>query len=447
MKYKSLVSAIILVTLHGALTGCGGSDDTNDEHDSTHDHGSVAASSGRLLIVDASNTETNIYDLSDSDLLASISLDSLPSAIYASAGYRYAALIERNADKVSFVNGGLWQEPHDDHFHTYSTTPTLLNLSYTGSRPTHFVPHGDQVAIFFDGDTTTGANAGVQVFNDYMVQEGEMPLTLEFSMPMHGVAEPRGDYMLATIRRNDSDSTSSNFILPDQVGVFHLHDDEYELEQTFDIPCPDLHGAAQNENHIIFGCSDGVLLVTDSGNNTFSAQKLLNSDDVAEGLRIGSVWGHGESGQFIAQASAHSSDTIQFFFIDPIEAEMELIDWQPVTNAKPVARAFTFEADKFVILDDQGYLTVIEPHLEDGRTRWDYSERMDITDADISEMPEGMKFSMALAQNDHAVYIADPIEQHVLMIDLELLLVEGEIALDYAPSMITWLGIAETHND
>ena len=97
-------------------------------------------------------------------------------------------------------------------------------------------------------------------------------------------------------------------------------------------------------------------------------------------------------------------------------------------------------------MDDQGYLTVIEPHLEDGHTHWEYGARLDITEADVSTMPEGMNFSMTFAQNGHMAYIADPIEQHVLIIDLELLMVDGDIELDYAPAMITWLGIAETHD-
>ncbi len=443
----------IAATMALAITGCGGADTTinerdpiaaEDDHDHEGEHGGTAL--GRLLVINTTDTEADVFDLEDSDLITNVTLDALPSAVYATGGYRFAALIERNADTVGFVDGGLYQEPHDDHFDLFQIMPSLSSFSLSGSRPTHFVTHEGQSAVFLDGDSSTGNDAGVLVFDDHMVEEAEDPTSLAFSMPMHGVAEPRDDYLLTSVRRDDADSTSTNFILPDQVAVYHLHDGEYDLEETFTETCPDLHGAAQNETHIIFGCSDGVLIVTDNGSGSFSAQKLANSSDVADGLRIGSIWGHHESAQFIGKASAHGGSTVQLFTIDPAEVEMEEIDWQPMPDASPVTQGFAFEAEQFVILDDQGYLTVIEPHEEAGHTHWEYGDRFDFTTADVSTMPDGFKFSMALAQNAHTVYIADPIQQHILTVDLDVLGETGDIELDYPPSMITWLGIAEEHD-
>lgn len=416
------------------------------EHDHDHEHSETekehgVTGPGRLLVVNADALTANFYDLSDGDVVTSISLDALPSAVYATGGFRYAALIERNADTVGFIDGGLWQEAHEDHFDLVASLPSLLNVSVLGSRPTHFVTHEGQVALFLDGNAEAGTNAGVRVFNDHMLEDGDSPWVLDYSMPMHGVAEPRGDYLLATIRRDDSLSTSQNFVLPDQVGVFHLHDGAYELESTFEETCPDLHGAAQNETHIIFGCSDGVLVIADNGGGAFSAAKLANPAVMADGLRVGSVWGHHESSQFIGQASSRESDTVQLFVIDPEENEFELLDWQPQDNAKPIARDFAYEAEQFIILDSLGYLTSIEPHVEGEHTHWEYASRLDITDADITTMPEGASFSMTFAQNSHTVYISDPIEQHVLSVDLEQMQVTGDIELDYIPSKTTWLGI------
>ena len=53
---------------------------------------------------------------------------------------------------------------------------------------------------------------------------------------------------------------------------------------------------------------------------------------------------------------------------------------------------------------------------------------------------------MTFSQNAHTVYIADPISQHIVVVDLDTFEVSGEIELDYVPSMITWLGIAEEHD-
>ena len=394
--------------------------------------------------MDTATVQAQVFDLEDNSPIATIPLDALPSAVYASGDYRFAALIERDADKVGFVDGGLWQEAHEDHFDLFTALPVLSNFMLTGSRPTHFDTHEGQVAVFFDGDTGAGSNAAIQVFDDEVIADAETSATVSFSVPMHGVAKPRGEHLLATVRRDDAESTSTNLILPDQVGVYHLHDGDYELEQTLDVACPDLHGAAQNETYVVFGCGDGVLLAAEGNDDTYSAQKMLNPDAIADGARIGSLWGHEASGQFIGSASA--DDVTQFFAINPDEGEIERIDWQPTANAKPVARNFAFAAEQFVILDDQGYLTLIEPHQDGGHTHWEYGARLDITEADVNLMPEGMKFSMTLAQNGHTVYIADPISQHIVVVDLEVLAITDEIELDYAPAMITWLGIAEGHD-
>lgn len=444
---------LAVVSVVGALTGCGNAETIINEKaavpsDDGHNHGdqSDTMATGRLLIVNPAKVETQVYDLNDGDLLTSISLASQPSAVYATGGFRFAALLRRDAGSVGFIDGGLWQEAHDDHFDSYSNTPSLSNFSLEGSRPTHFQGHQGQVALFMDGDDTTGANASVQVFDDHAIEAAQQPATLEFLMPQHGVAEPRGEYLVTSIRREDAQTTSSNVVLPDQVGVYHRHDGAYELEQTFAATCPDLHGATQNDAYVIFGCSDGLLLVSDNGDGTYGAQKLANSDEVAEGLRFGSLWGHHESGQFFGQASSSSSDSVQLFMIDPAENLMELIDWQPMPGAKAVVQGFSSEAEQFVVLDDQGYLTLIEPHTEAGRTHWEYGANLAITQADVSLMPEAMNFSMTFSQNHHIAYIADPIEQHVLAVDLALLQVIDDIELDYAPGSVTWLGIAQEHD-
>lgn len=454
---KPLLLSLCISATTLTLTGCGGADTTINEKDpiaseegDDHNHGGgvpngVAA--GRLLVVNPTDTQADVFDLADNDLITTVALDAVPSAVHATGGFRFAALVERSADTVGFIDGGLFQEPHDDHFDTFMQMPALSNFTLTGSRPTHFVTHEGQSAVFLDGDAATGANAGVQILNDSMIERAEAPATVTFSMSMHGVAEPRGEHLITSLRREDAQSTSANTVLPDQVGVYQRQDGEYTLEQTFDVTCPDLHGAAQNENHIVFGCSDGVLLVTDNGNDTFSAQKIPNSDAVAQGLRIGSLWGHHDSAQFIGQASSRTSDTIQFFAINPVDNTMALIDWQPETDATPVSRSFAYEAEQFVILDDKGYLSVIEPNDRDGQTLWEFGEKMLITDADLSQMPEGMRLSMTTAQNAHIVYVADPIAQHIRKINVDMLMAEGDIELTYAPAMITWLGIAQTHSE
>ncbi|VUD62576.1 hypothetical protein TDB9533_03068 [Thalassocella blandensis] len=443
----------LLAALGIALTGCGDAEttinekdpvvDEDDDHDHDHDHES--AGHGRLVVTNNATQEALVYDLEDGSLLDAFALAEAPSAVYASGNYRYAVMANREGDIVNFMDGGVWQEDHVDHLHDYEEAPLLLDYSVTGSRPTHVVNHDGQIAVFFDGDATSGSSASISVFSDMDITDANTALPgVAFDTNMHGVAEPRGDHLFSSWRRDDAQSTSANPILPDQIAVYHLHDGEYEQEQILDVACPDLHGAAQNESFVIFGCSDGVVLVHEH-DGAFEAEKILNGDDMAEGLRIGAIYGHEESEQFIAMASAHGGSSVQWYAIDPAEAEMELIDWQPVENATVVDRGFGFEAEQFLILDSEGYLTVIEPHAHDGHTHWEFGTRVDITEEDVATMPEGTNFSVSFAQNGHQAFVTDPIAQHILIVDLELMDIDGEIDLGFSPNSVTWLGIAESH--
>jgi hypothetical protein len=453
--FKPLVCSLTVVAaLH--LTACGDAETTITEkppiiQDDDHNHGGGvpgATGDGRLLMVNPATAEADVYDLTTKTRLSRIKLDATPSAVYATGSYRFAALISREKDTIGFLDGGLWQEAHDDHFDVFSEVPSLSNLSFSGSRPTHFETYGGETAIFLDGDAATSSNAGVLIFDDHMIEENEAPARIEFPLPQHGVAKVRGTSVISSLRREDMLSTSTNKILPDQVGVYALKEGAYTLAQTFDVTCPDLHGAAQNEHHIVFGCADGVLIIDTEEDGSYTAKKLANTTEVAAGLRIGSLWGHPDTDYFMGLASSRSSAVRQFFVIDPAKNTLTLIDWKPVEGAKPIAQHFTKEAEQFAIVDDQGYLTLIEPHDEGDETHWEFAgARLKFLEGDLTTMPPGMNFSMVSSPSAHQLYIGDPISKHVVIIDLDAVMITDHIELDYAPANLTWLGFDAAHAD
>jgi hypothetical protein len=452
-SYKLSLLATVIGSL--LLTGCGDAettiiekdpiavDDHDDGHDD-HDHGDdiIIESMGRLAVLSVESAEANIFDLDDNSLLDSFTLTYDSSSLKVSADYRYATLVNRNDDNVSFIDSGLWREDHGEHLHDYKQIPMVSSFELNGSRPTHVVNHDGQMAVFYDGDADAGTSASVQVLTDTNIANSSSDLPgIEYTTNMHGVAEPRGEHLLSTIRRDNADSTSTSLILPDQVGVYHFHDGEYELEQTLEVNCPNLHGASQNHEFVVFGCSDGVLVAEQNGDE-YEASKLENIDDLGE-LRIGNIYGHENSELFVGVASAHGGGEAIFVNLNPEDGEMETIDWQPTTGASPVSYSFAFGGEHFLILDNLGYLTVLTQHEHDGHLEFEYAGRIDISEEDVSTMPEGMSFSMTVAQNEHYAYVADPIAQHVLQIHIEDMEIEGDIELDFAPASISWLGIAE----
>ncbi|MFC4701821.1 5-methyltetrahydrofolate--homocysteine methyltransferase [Glaciecola siphonariae] len=456
VKTLSLLTLAISATL---LTGCGDAETTIIEREpivETPPNGGggsnppsndfLIESMGRLAVTSGESSSVSIIDLDDGDMLDSFNLSNDGSRVYPSASYRYAVVTARNADMVEFIDGGLWREDHVDHLHDYEQAPQMTDYMLSGSRPTHFVNHDGQSAIFYDGDAAAGIPASVHVISDMdITNENDSPATLMYTVNMHGVAEPRGDFLLASVRRDDAQSTSGNTILPDQVGVFHLHDGEYELEQTFELACPDLHGAAQNHDFVLFGCGDGVL-VAHEHDGEFEATKIDNIDAI-DGLRIGSLYGHHDADAFIGVASNRATGEVFVLSIDPEANEMEVIDWQAQEGARPISYAFSYDGEHALILDSLGNLNILSAHIHGGVNEFEFEGAVTLSTQDLSAMPEGLSFTMTVAQNANYVYVADPIAQHILMVHIEDREVEGDFELDFAPANVTWLGIAEeAHN-
>ncbi|MDO6427703.1 5-methyltetrahydrofolate--homocysteine methyltransferase [Thalassotalea sp. 1_MG-2023] len=447
----------VLAGLIGSLilTGCGDAETTiveqdpivvddghdhGDDHD--HDDGYTIESLGRLAVLSAETAEAAIFDLDDNELLDTFSLTYDSNSLTTSPGFRYAAIVNRSDDNISFIDSGLWREDHGEHLHDYEQSPALSDYTLMGSRPTHVINHDGQMAVFYDGDANTGTSASVQVLTDSDISSETSELAgIEYSVNMHGVAKPRGEHLLSTLRRDDADSTSNAKVLPDQVGVYHFHDGEYELEQTLDITCPDLHGAAQNHEFVAFGCGDGVL-IAHQHNDEYEAEKVANISEL-NGLRIGTIYGHEGSESFIGIASGHGGGQAILVTLNPEENEMETIDWQPMADASPVSYAFAFGGEHFLILDNQGYLTVLSQHSHDGHMEWEFEGRIDISEEDVSTMPDNMSFTLTVAQNDHFAYVGDPIAKHILQVHIEDMEIEGDIELNFAPANISWLGIVE----
>ncbi|MCF2947500.1 5-methyltetrahydrofolate--homocysteine methyltransferase [Paraglaciecola aquimarina] len=441
------------------LYGCGDAETTiiekepivvPDEDDHDDDHGDdefTIESMGRLAVLSADSNQAVVFDLDDNQLLDTFSLIHNSNSLTASADYRFAVIASRSNDYVGFIDSGMWREDHGAHLHDYEQAPEMNHLELDGSRPTHIVKHDGHMAVFYDGDADSGIPAAVQVLTDTDISSEISNIhTLDYPVNMHGVAEPVGEYLLSTVRRDDAENTSAAKILPDQVAVYHLHDGEYEQEQILEVLCPDLHGAAQNGHAVLFGCSDGIL-VAHQHDEEFEAEKILNIEGL-NGLRIGTIYGHEESETFIGIAAGHGGGEAILVKIDPENEEMETLEWQPAADASPVSYAFAYEGEAFLILDSKGFLNILTPHDHDGETHWELAGSVDISEEDVSTMPEGMKFSMTVAENGHYVYVADPIAQHVLQVHIEDMEIEGDIELDFAPANITWLGIAEeAHED
>lgn len=437
MLQKNLSPIVIILLTTIFISGCGGSDTTIVERDPIpveDDHDEEVSNQGRLIIAEKDKPNVNIIDINDHSLLGVFTLSAVPNAIYPSPSYRYGYIIQRMADTVNIIDGGLWQEDHGDHLHDYDEAPLLMNFQTSYSRPTHFTDTEEASVIFYDGNMDTATPASVNVFTEADIANNTAGTRLEYITHMHGAAQSRGDYLLSTIR-----DPLSTITLPTQVGIYLANDGIFEEQEILSEPCPGLHGSAQNTTQIVFGCTDGVLLVTQVDNN-FSAQKIPNPEIFIPNMRIGTLVGNSAHGDFIGIASG------RFFLVNTTANSIVEIHWldEALTTA-PIVQGYGFAdgGELFVILDNQGWLTLL--NTDD----WSVKSRLQVITSNLSALPEGARFELALTPG-HVVYVSDPIANQIKQVHLDDGEVRDSIQLNFTPAKLAWLGVihpTDHHHD
>ncbi|MBB1479404.1 hypothetical protein H5186_07950 [Pseudoalteromonas sp. SG41-2] len=393
--------------------------DKNAEQKDDHDHTEITAK-GRLAISHADITNVSVFNADNNSLLETFNTSNVISGLYASPNFRYAVLIQRAENYVEFIDGGLFTEDHGDHQHGYEQQPELHDLIFSDSKPTHFDVSEQQAALFFDGDLDAGIPASFVLLSDESLAAGKTLAAHSFNNAMHGTAQIRGESVITTYRSEDITS-----VLPNYVEQLHIHGDHFHQEQRFAVDCPALHGSAQNHQHIAFGCSDGVLVITEK-DNVFNAAKVANLNNFAEGTRIGTIKASEHSELFLGIAQSKL-----FYTIDPASAEMTQLAWQQNTENTVLASALDRITGEFYVLESDGFLSVL--HAEDD---WQVSARFKVL-----ENPAG-NYALAASAADDTLYISDANNQTVLSIDTHEQTTKTILNLDFIPNQITWLGIA-----
>lgn len=415
------------------LTGCGGGDTKIVERDpipieDDHDHDDEPTHQGRLLVAIKDQPKVGIWDITGATLLEEYTLTEPASALYASPSYRYGFVIQRLANRVNVIDSGLSQEDHGDHKDDIIEAPRWLAFGTDKTRPTHFTLTETQSVIFYDGngDTTTPAQVGV--YTEDNIKNNTAGNSLEYTTHMHGAAQARGDYLLSTIR----DPLTATSTLPDKVGLYKASNGIYAEQQVFSETCPGLHGSAQNKTQIAFGCTDGVLVITQTG-DSFSAKKIANPTSFTGATRVGTVLGDEHRTEFVGIAAG------QFFAINTSAGTITPINWVDTSSTTiPTALAYGFadDGELFVILDNQGKINLLNTN------NWSISTRIQAITSNITALPAGSRFELALTPG-HKIYVSDPIANQIKQIDLETAKVSGSLQLTGTPAKIAWIGIAE----
>jgi hypothetical protein len=429
MTAKAAKRAIPLLATIMLLSAC--KDGSNNNTTDAHQAGEFDISSpGRLVVTAAEGSELAILNSTDGSLIERFNLDNPASGLYSSPQSRFALVVQRDQNQVQILDGGLYQEDHGDHLHPYQKDPEMLTQSLNGVRPTHYRENETRSAFFFDGDGENALLSSVIDFDDDEILNNTIR-SLELTTAMHGVAETRGEFLLASYLAPDASS-----VLPDQVELFKFNSNSgnYDAVERFEERCPSLHGAFSTEDASVFACSDGVLVIRQNGEQ-FTAEKIANPVGMAEGVRIGGFSGFADSNVLAGWARG------TLYAVNLDSSSIELIDWTGGTEAEYSTARMDDEGEILMVLNKAGGL-----HLLDATDNFKHLIEIKVLNA-LPVVEGHASISIASSKSGEDVYIVDAVNNQLVVVNLEHQEIEESISLPFTPKHVTWVGIAGEEHD
>ncbi|ENW20131.1 hypothetical protein L313_2287 [Acinetobacter haemolyticus CIP 64.3 = MTCC 9819] len=423
LKQTYLLSVLFSSVL---LSACGGSSNSSSSSSNTQKPEQPAQShEGRLAIAnaDTERPSLSVYDLKDQKVIDTKALNYMPSAMYSSPQLRYAVMLSRNNGVVQFADGGVFTQSNQLKINT----PNILTFQLSGTTPAHYRSFNGTAALFYDGSASEVSK--FEVFTDSMIAQKSIA-TQKLPKGHHGVAEPRGEYVLSTYMPTDASTLSI-------VKSYHIHGDHFHEEQSLTNPCNRLHGAASIAKYAAFGCEDGVLVV-EQKKDTFVDKKIKITDQNDQLIRISTIAGHEKINQFAAFASG----THALFIVDPEKLNATSLNWSAdakeldgTTAVRRLQQSFDATGRYLAILDSMGTV-----HVIDTQTWQRLGQIQAINNVVGTELS---KSRLVVNAASDTVFINNTEAKTIIELDLKNLKIKQTIQLNDVPNTFTWLGVAK----
>ncbi|MFT7371331.1 MAG: hypothetical protein ACI9T9_000006 [Oleiphilaceae bacterium] len=402
------------------LAACGSSSDSS-VHEDHH-----IESAGRLAMYDVDASAIKIFDLDDMADFETFALTGEAPRLYPSPDYRYATIIQRGDSQVSFLDSGLYTEDHDDHLHDVAESPMMLNFTLNGNRPTHYNVNGELSLIF--NDASEGLVSSISIISEESLENGEEVASLELTNNMHGAARLIDDQLFVTYRSAESVETT----LPEAVERYSFTEGAFNFEERYETLCPGLHGSANNENFLVFGCTDGVLSIN-LQDESYPATKIANPDSLLEDKRVGTVVAHEERNELIGIAGD------QFFLINPNSVTPMIELSLPLNAGKRILQGMDAHGERLYVLTDNGAL-----HVYDAENNWELIKTL----ANVVSISEDTVSALAsISAAEETLFVFDRHAKKLVTIDLEEIEKLSERDIDFDVSSMVWLGLAEHEHE
>ena len=402
----------------------GGHDHEEEAHDGDDDHEGEELI-GRLLIGDGEEGDLSVIDLETGEVIQDrFDLGARAGRIYSTKSGRYAIAVSSDANTAHVFDGGIFMEPHGDHFDLVEGDIRKLPIDLSGDRPVHLYVGDEWATIFYDG------SGEVVLINEHELEEhGEdyVPESMNVG-PQHGAAVPLEDDLFAISIKDPEYPANPDARLPIGAEIRDLEGNVLHRAEG----CEGLHGDAGNGHMAAFGCVGGVLAL-ESHDGEYSHVFVPPPEGSPEDFRLTSVWGYHGLDHFFALGSA-----VGLYLVEPEEEEMQQLI--PATeDLRPIQVKVGHGGETLLVVMSDGELRMYDAH--DGDL---LASKADFL---TSPVETGFWARPHLATAPGAIFITDSVGGEVLQLDEHDLEVVGHWDVDGAPTKIAFVGIVGDHED
>lgn len=412
------VTLAIISTVGLGLSGCASSENTQSETQAQPESSDNHTGDGVEAAGSATEQETAVprlamtYDggimIYDAETLKPVSEIELDGFNRISPAGNGQDLMVSTTGMFQVLDAGTWAQGHGDHFHYFTDTPTLTDVSYLAETPGHVVTNAGKTALF---DDKTGL---VQIIASDEIDQADATVTeYQSENAHHGVAVPlEDDTLLVTEGTEDERST-----------LLAVKDGK-TVEENND--CLNIHGEAVSAHEIVaFGCADGALLYHDG-----KIEKIQSPDQKGRlSTLVGSENSHYILGNYNPDYSA-DTDENELTNVAIIDAENEKITVVDIGTAYSFRSLAIGDNGEALVLGTDGKLHVINPETA--------TEIGSYQVIDPWELPEEWQTARpAVYSYEGTAYITNPETKTIYAMDIETGEIWNEATLAQIPNELT----------
>ncbi|GGH62623.1 hypothetical protein [Rothia aerolata] len=441
IRHRFLSSAALLSAASLALVGCSAANNSSSNESSPA--ASTSASAEAAPIKEGSTLSSRIaltydggvmtVDARKMELINTVEKEGF-LRLNPAGDNRHMTIADGSS--YSVMDMGVWEQPHGDHNHIYTTEPTLSQLTFDADHTGHVINDFGRTAMFADG---TGS---FEIFDPLKLtgEDSHTATELETSSvnlpePHHGFAIPlENDEYLVAVGNEDERSGAA---VVDAEGKTVTENDQ----------CPGIHGEAiAADGAITIGCENGTLIYQ---NGEFT--KVDSEEDYA---RLGNQAGDPDSPVVLADYKTDKDAELerpeQFSLIDTAQKSIQKVQL-------PEGVSYTFRS---LARGPEGEALLL---TTDGKLRfYDQNTGEELGNIDLMDQWEESEVWQeprpAIWVDDDVAYVTDPSQKKLIGVSLKNIAsdeaeVFGELDLPETPNEINGVtgkapeGAEESHTD